>query len=133
MQDIPPAEAYETLLQRIPLELLHTMKAYQRAGCGGQRPMPTKACGILTAIMSFSSPSPTSVVSAVQRGGRVLLGDEMGLGKTLQALAIAQYYRAEWPLLVVCPSSLRANWAKEAQQWLRLGPHDIQVRYRAGV
>ena len=28
--------------------------------------------------------------------GRLLLADEMGTGKTLQAIAIAQCYRAEW-------------------------------------
>ena len=42
--------------------------------------------------------------------GRVLIADEMGLGKTLQALAIAISYFSEWPLLVVCPSSLRLIW-----------------------
>jgi SNF2 family DNA or RNA helicase len=44
-----------------------------------------------------------------------------------QALVIAQYYRADWPLLVVCPSSLRTNWAREAQQWLHLSPSEIQA------
>lgn len=40
-------------------------------------------------------------------GGRVLIGDEMGLGKTVQACALAKCYQAEWPVLVVTPSSLR--------------------------
>ena len=44
---------------------------------------------------------------AVSRGGRVLIADDMGLGKTIQALGIADYYRSEWPLLIVCPSSVR--------------------------
>jgi len=56
----------------------------------------------------------------LQRGGRVLLGDEMGLGKTLQALLLAAQYEAEWPLLVVAPSSLRFVWREQAAQWL---PH----------
>lgn len=30
-----------------------------------------------------------------------------GLGKTVQALAIAACYPEDWPLLVVCPSSMR--------------------------
>ena len=34
------------------------------------------------------------------------------------ALAVASYYRAEWPLLVVVPSSLRLTWAEAFQQWL---------------
>jgi SWI/SNF-related matrix-associated actin-dependent regulator 1 of chromatin subfamily A len=43
----------------------------------------------------------------LRAGGRLLLGDEMGLGKTVQACALAQCYRNEWPVLVVTPSSLR--------------------------
>lgn len=35
----------------------------------------------------------------------------MGLGKTVQALTIARYYMDDWPLLIVCPSSLRLTWA----------------------
>lgn len=49
---------------------------------------------------------------AVSRHGRVLLADEMGLGKTVQAIAIAAYYRNEWPVLVVCPSSVQYMWVK---------------------
>lgn len=36
----------------------------------------------------------------------------MGLGKTVQAICIAAYYRSEWPLLVVAPSSVRFTWAE---------------------
>lgn len=46
----------------------------------------------------------------VQHGGRILLADEMGLGKSVQALGIARYYSNEWPLLIVCPSSVKGAW-----------------------
>lgn len=49
--------------------------------------------------------------------GRVFLCDEMGLGKTAQALAIVKKMEA-WPLLVICPASLKYNWQKEARNWL---------------
>lgn len=39
-----------------------------------------------------------------------MIADEMGLGKTLQGLAVACYFSSEWPLLIVCPSSLRFSW-----------------------
>ncbi|CAH1406640.1 unnamed protein product [Nezara viridula] len=52
----------------------------------------------------------------VSKGGRCLIADEMGLGKTIQALGIADYYRDEWPLLVVCPSSMRFQWEEEIRR-----------------
>lgn len=42
----------------------------------------------------------------------------MGLGKTIQAIAVASYYNHDWPLLVICPSSLRFNWQDEIMRWL---------------
>ena len=40
----------------------------------------------------------------------MLIADDMGLGKTLQALGVASYYRSEWPLLIIAPSSVRFAW-----------------------
>lgn len=55
----------------------------------------------------------------------------MGLGKTLQALAVACAYREDWPILVVAPSSLRANWRDEATKWVPgLTKENIQVHER---
>ena len=48
----------------------------------------------------------------IDRDGRALIADDMGLGKTLQAICVACYYRKEWPLLVICPSSVRTAWAE---------------------
>lgn len=55
----------------------------------------------------------TGVEQAIRQGGRLLLADEMGLGKTVQAIAVAWALRHEWPVLVVCPSSLRDAWRRE--------------------
>jgi SWI/SNF-related matrix-associated actin-dependent regulator of chromatin subfamily A-like protein 1 len=41
----------------------------------------------------------------------------MGLGKTIQALTIGIYYKAEWPLLIIAPSSLKDNWNNEIKKW----------------
>ncbi|KAM4562017.1 SWI/SNF-related matrix-associated actin-dependent regulator of chromatin subfamily A-like protein 1 isoform 2-T2 [Fundulus diaphanus] len=57
---------------------------------------------------------------AVSRQGRLLLADDMGLGKTVQGICIAAYYRNEWPLLVVAPSSVRFTWAEAAKRVILL-------------
>ncbi|GFE53558.1 hypothetical protein BaOVIS_009620 [Babesia ovis] len=59
----------------------------------------------------------------IRKNGRVMIGDEMGLGKTLQALAISAFYHVNWPLLIVCPSSLRFQWRDQCLRWL---PHLIK-------
>ncbi len=71
--------------------------------------------GICEALMEFQW---DGVHFALRHGGRCLIGDDMGLGKTLQAIAVARIYMSEWPLLVICPSSLRYNWRDELLRWL---------------
>ena len=46
-----------------------------------------------------------------------LLGDEMGLGKTVQVLGLINLMKPKH-CLVVCPASLKLNWAHEAERWL---------------
>lgn len=46
-----------------------------------------------------------------------LLGDEMGSGKTLQTLAALRATDA-YPALIVCPNSVKRNWANEVRKWL---------------
>ncbi|XP_030310503.1 DNA annealing helicase and endonuclease ZRANB3 [Calypte anna] len=65
---------------------------------------------------------------ALQRSGRCMIADEMGLGKTIQAIAISYYYKNEWPLLIVVPSSLRYPWVDEMEKWIpELSPDDITI------
>jgi hypothetical protein len=58
------------------------------------------------------------VVAAAAAGHRTfLLADEPGLGKTAQALLAADAADA-FPLLVVVPNVVKANWAHEAALWI---------------
>lgn len=52
--------------------------------------------------------------------GRALIADEMGLGKTVQAIAAAELWRRHGDarrVLVVCPTSLKAQWAHELERF----------------
>ncbi len=48
--------------------------------------------------------------------GRALIADDMGLGKTIQAIAAAELWQRHFGaerVLVVCPTSLKVQWAHE--------------------
>jgi len=68
----------------------------------------------------------------VGKGGRAICADEMGCGKTFTAMATAAHYAEEWPLLVLCPSSLRLNWREELLKWLP-GLTDAHARAAASA
>jgi SWI/SNF-related matrix-associated actin-dependent regulator 1 of chromatin subfamily A len=48
--------------------------------------------------------------------GGILLADQMGLGKTAQVATLAKRQDL-WPMLVVCPASLKHNWERELRTW----------------
>jgi SNF2 family DNA or RNA helicase len=51
--------------------------------------------------------------------GDALLGDEMGTGKTIQALAALEHIGVDdvLPAVVICPNSVKKNWAAEIERW----------------
>jgi SWI/SNF-related matrix-associated actin-dependent regulator of chromatin subfamily A-like protein 1 len=48
----------------------------------------------------------------------------------VQALAIINAFREEWPVLIVTPSTLRDTWADAAHQWLKVVERDMQVIWK---
>jgi hypothetical protein len=64
-------------------------------------------------------PFQTAGVEYALRVRRCLIADEMGLGKTIQALLTVEAADT-FPVVVVCPASLKGNWVREINTWL---PH----------
>ncbi|XP_017006739.2 SWI/SNF-related matrix-associated actin-dependent regulator of chromatin subfamily A-like protein 1 [Drosophila takahashii] len=68
------------------------------------------------------------VCFSIAQKGRIMICDEMGLGKTYQALAVADYFKDDWPLLICTTASTRDSWAKHIVELLPKVPiHYIQV------
>lgn len=47
-----------------------------------------------------------------------LIADDMGLGKTIQAIGYINYTQDIEKILVICPATLKLNWAREMRKWL---------------
>jgi len=94
------------------------LSSFERAGGGAP------ACMALPAPTARFTPEGLElmphqgqVVAAAAAGHRTfLLADEPGLGKTAEALLAAEAANA-YPLLVVVPSVVKTNWAREAARW----------------
>ncbi|KRZ18762.1 SWI/SNF-related matrix-associated actin-dependent regulator of chromatin subfamily A-like protein 1 [Trichinella zimbabwensis] len=99
----------------LPLIVQNVLKQKQTY-CRG---IESELCRIDSKIKNQLFPFQLEAVKfAISRKGRLLIADEMGLGKTVEALAVASYYRNEWPLLVVCPSSMKYTWVEEIENRL---------------
>ncbi|WP_200330664.1 DEAD/DEAH box helicase [Thiocystis violacea] len=98
--------------------------------------------GRLPGINARLYPYQVEGVAFLAGRGRALLADDMGLGKTLQAIAAAYWlhqHDAVERVLIVCPASLKLQWAREIAKFTGTEAHIIQgptetrgVQYRQG-
>ncbi len=74
-------------------------------------------------------PHQVAGVEFLARRGRAILGDDMGLGKTRQAIIALRESAPTGVFLVICPASLKLNWARESAQvrrpWAQTDPEGV--------
>jgi len=121
-------------VQRLATEQSHRLKAQeihrQIMRCGGQLP----------GINARLYPYQIEGVAFLAANGRTLLADDMGLGKTLQAIAAASWLAAESGVrrtLIICPASLKQQWAREIAKFtgqetqvIQGGANEREAQYR---
>jgi superfamily II DNA or RNA helicase len=120
--------------QRLAEQAAHQLRAAEI------RERISESGGRLPGIRARLYPYQTEGVAFLAANGRALLADDMGLGKTLQAITAAQWLRqhaAVERILVVCPASLKHQWAREFERFtgqpvqvIQGPPADRLVKYR---
>jgi SWI/SNF-related matrix-associated actin-dependent regulator 1 of chromatin subfamily A len=78
-----------------------------------------KACALAEGLF----PHQVEGVAFLLGRRRAILADDMGLGKTRQAIVSLRHLAPAGPYLVVCPASVKRNWARE----IRLVASDASI------
>ncbi len=76
--------------------------------------------GRLPGVTARLYPYQVEGVAFLAANGRALLADDMGLGKTLQSIAAAAWLHSHAEVertLVICPASLKQQWAREIRKF----------------
>jgi len=75
--------------------------------------------GLKANLYPYQSKGVQFMKSCISFTGGVILADEMGLGKTMQIISLLLIDKPDktLPALIICPTSLIANWAREIEKF----------------
>ena len=81
--------------------------------------LPRAIPGLNATLYPYQDQGIAWMLDCLSVTGGLILADEMGLGKTLQiiGLLLLNQPTAETPALVVCPTTLIANWSREIERF----------------
>lgn len=103
--------------------------ATHRLRSAGIRARISESHGRLPGVKARLYPYQIDGTAFLAGTGRALLADDMGLGKTLQAIAAAAWltqHEGVRKTLIICPASLKQQWAREINKFTDLDSQLIQ-------
>jgi len=80
------------------------LQIFQESSPNFEVPLTSLEKRLTEVLMPFQK---NGIRFGIDKKGRCLIADEMGLGKTYQALALADFYKDDWPLLICTTASTR--------------------------
>lgn len=108
--------------ERVPIEargpmaqFMADIAALNNAGLERAEPM-SPGVGFVATLRPYQQLGLRWLHDVSSRAGGGCLADDMGLGKTVQILALHSLRRGS--TLVICPTSVLANWQREAERFL---------------
>jgi hypothetical protein len=123
--------------RRLAEQAAHELRAEQI------RTQITTGGGRIPGVRARLYPYQIEGIAFLAAKGRALLADDMGLGKTLQAIAASIWLgenAAAERTLIICPASLKHQWAREIERFSNAPVQIIQgraeersVQYRRGA
>ncbi len=122
-EDIDLGEDAIAHARRLADEVAHQLRS------AGIRKSIVASGGRLPGIRAKLYPYQVEGVAFLAANGRALLADDMGLGKTLQAIAAAGWLHKNANaerVLIVCPASLKHQWAREINKFTGMDAQIIQ-------
>ena len=110
--------AVSTILQMVDLEKYAVIPGVDRKSLADSVRTDAQVCIPAPSGCEYLPYQKAGIEIASNRLTGTLIADEMGLGKTIQALGVVNNVPDILQVLVVCPASVKINWAREAGKWL---------------
>ncbi|WP_126976290.1 DEAD/DEAH box helicase [Frigidibacter oleivorans] len=135
--DLPYGKAISLLSSTGPLPVFATDR-FRQAGKDAAEGLPEviDIPGLNATLFPYQARGIQWMHRTASRTGGLILADQMGLGKTLQviALLLLDPPGTASPALIICPTSLIANWVREIEKFapslsvlVHRGPHRTGV------
>lgn len=136
-RDLSYAKAISLLSLHSPLPVFATERFWQ-AGKDAADTLPEDIDipGLNAHLFPYQARGVRWMHQTVSRSGGLILADQMGLGKTLQIISLLLLDPPDVtsPALVICPTSLIANWVREIGKFApSLSVHVHRGPHRTGV